>query len=219
MRHFFIALACLTAAACDQVQLPDLQNLAGGAAGGSNDRLRPAELQGFLEQGMIWCYGYDPTDQSCRQIERLSQVDRTGFTIDKYFLLPLDAGRTVLKVEAVQRVRFEHDGAAFVCASVSQELQTMRFYQMQTTEASISSGEQAIPDDLNARLIQIMADEQARAGSADEVCFGWRVASRDPWDLVELDFVDGVQQPEEEPSVVRLFPIGSNFLRLRPPNS
>jgi len=215
MRRFLIALACLATAACDQ--MPDLQNIAGGAGGGSSDMVRPRDLEGFLRDGMVWCYDYDASNQTCTFIERIRQVSASGFVLDQYFLLALNEGRDVLKVQSVQNLSFRHDGSARACSSRAATLTTMRFYQMRTAEASIGDGEQALPDDINAQLVNLLRQEGERGGGADETCWGWRVVSREPqWDIVQIEYVDAIAQPDESPSTVRLFPIGSNFLRLRP---
>lgn len=213
--RILVVLACLVLAACDQISTA-VEGLSGGGSGGSSsDMLRPRELQTFLESGMVWCYNFDASNQTCAQIEVLSQVDSQGFSIYKYYLLPLTEAQATLKVQTVQRVRFAHEGDARGCSNFRDEYQTMRFYEMLTTEARLSPGERALPDDLNGQLVNLVNEERMRIGASDEMCFGWRISSREPWGLVEVDYIDGVAQPQADPTTVRLFPIGSNHLRLR----
>lgn len=173
--------------------------------------LSGAELRQVLQSGDIWCYNYEPATQSCSAVERVRQVTQQGFTLNQLFMFQIPEG--TLKMDSIQIARFQGDRA---CVSWLQQVGTMRSYVAGSTAAELTGADQQVPADLNTQLVNVIRQEATRAGQADETCFGWRVLNRAPLELQELEFVDGVQQPDEEPSVIRFFPAGTTTIVLRP---
>jgi len=119
----------------------------------------------------------------------------------------------MLKAESVQTLRIENNRA---CASFEQTLATMRFYAAGSDVAAIAPGDQLLPQDASDQLREFLRSERTRSGDPDEACFGWIVHGREPWQLQEVDFIDGVAQPEAEATLIMLYPIATDSLRLVP---
>jgi hypothetical protein len=201
MRTLVAALTVLILSACGP--LPALR-------GGGDQMLAARDLRAILGEGLVWCYSPDLAAGTCTQVERLGRLERETFSLNQFLLIPFGDG--VLKVESVQNLRIEGNR---VCASFEQQMNTMRFYAAASDAASIEAGDQLLPQEDAEQLRQILRAERQRAGDPDETCFGWRVHGREPWRLQEIDYIDGVAQPEAEATMIMLYPINTNTLRLR----
>ncbi len=201
MRALAAVATALVLSACGP--LPSLPS-------GGDQMLGARDLRSILSAGLVWCYSPEITGGTCTQIERLGRLERDAFSLNQIFLLPF--GENVLKVESVQNLRIEGNR---VCTSFDQQLNTMRFYLAGSDSASIDVGDQLLPQEAADQLRQILRDERQRSGDPDETCFGWRVHGRGPWHLQEIDYIDGVAQPEAEATMIILYPINTSTLRLR----
>jgi hypothetical protein len=201
MRALIVALTAAVLSSCGP--LPSLP-------GGGDQMLSARDLRSILSEGSVWCYSPDIAAGTCTQVERLGRLERDAFSLDQIFMTQFGDG--LLKVESVQNLRIEGNR---VCTSFDQQVNTMRFYMAGSDSASIGAGDQLLPQEAAAQLRQVLRDERQRAGDPDETCFGWRVHGRQPWRLEEIDYVDGVAQPEAEATMIMLYPINTDTLRLR----
>jgi hypothetical protein len=182
-----------------------------GGGGSGEQTLSARELREILSQGMVWCYDPDITTGTCSGVERIRRLDRDEFSLDQVFIYRIGAG--LMKSESVQILRIENNR---VCASFERTVATMRFYAAGSDAASIGPGDQLLPEEPSNELRAFLRSEHARSGDPDETCFGWIVRGREPWNLQEVEYINGVAQPEAEAEadMIILYPIGTNTLRL-----
>jgi hypothetical protein len=171
--------------------------------------LTQVQLRKLLADGLVWCYDPQASTKSCSSVERLNFVGSEDFSIRKFVMINLSGN--LIKLESIQTLVIRGDQA---CSTSSAEIATMRVYQGGSAVPAIGANDQ-YNERASIAFRTVMANEAERNGTLNrENCFGWRVMTSDPPQIMQLNFVGGVQQPDDSPTNVRLYPMGTDDLRL-----